>query len=174
MAEYQANTAIAQEDVKIAQSGHRPTVSFSVAQNWYDTDFPGADNSNWLMALTTSLNVFDSGLTKSQVKQAQHGLTKAQEQARQNRDTILLEVRESYLSMREAEKRIETSDVAVHKAAEDSRIAEVRYAAGVGTNLDVLDAVLALNEAKMNYFEALYDYNISKAKLDKAMGVSVN
>jgi outer membrane protein TolC len=40
----------------------------------------------------------------------------------------------------------------------------------VGTNLDVRDALLALNQSKTNYIQALYDYNTSKAALDKAMG----
>ncbi len=173
IAQYQTNIAIAREDVKIAQSGLKPSVTFAAAQDWYDDQLPGAKNSNWLVSLTLSMNVFDAGLTHAQISQAQYSLAKAREQARQNQDAILLEVREDYLSMREAEKRIETSRVAVNKAAEDVKIAEVRYNAGIGTNLDVIDAVLALNEAKMNYFEALYDYNIGKAKLDRAMGVAV-
>ncbi len=48
-----------------------------------------------------------------------------------------------------------------------------RYNAGVGTNLDVMDAELALNQAKVNYVKALYDYDTSKAQLGKAMGVKV-
>jgi outer membrane protein TolC len=63
--------------------------------------------------------------------------------------------------------------VAVAKAEEDFAIAQVRYNAGVGTNLDVIDAQLALATAKTNYIQALYDYNTGKAKLDKAMGVPV-
>jgi len=173
LAEYQAKIAIARDDVKIAKSGYRPTVEFSAAQDWYDDELPGSKNSNWLVALTTSWNVFDSGLNKSKVKQAQYSVDTALEQARQKRDAILLEVRQYYLSMQEAEKRISTSQVAVNQAQENLRIAEVRYSAGVGTNLDVLDAVLSLNQAKTNYIQALYDYNTSKAQLDKAMGVAV-
>jgi len=43
----------------------------------------------------------------------------------------------------------------------------------VGTNLDVIDAELGLAQSKTNYIQALYDYNVSKAQLDKAMGVKV-
>ena len=73
--------------------------------------------------------------------------------------------------MKEAEKRIDTSSVAVTKAEEDFKIAQVRYNAGVGTNLDVIDAELALAQAKTNYIQALYDYNTGKAKVEKAMGL---
>jgi len=100
-------------------------------------------------------------------------MKKQTEQARQSRDSVQLEVRQAFLNMKEAEKRIETSKVAVDKAEEDFKIAQVRYSAGVGTNLDVIDAQLALTQAKTNNIQALYDYNTSKAKLDKAMGIPV-
>ena len=47
-------------------------------------------------------------------------------------------MRSNYLGLREAEKRISTTQVAVAKAEEDFHIAQVRYMAGVGTNLDLL------------------------------------
>ena len=43
--------------------------------------------------------------------------------------------------------------------------------AGVGTNTDVLDAQVALTQAKTNYLQAMYDYNTSKTALENAMGV---
>ncbi|MBP2627305.1 MAG: tolC 2 [Firmicutes bacterium] len=173
MAQYQAKIAIAEYDGKIAKSSYQPTVSFAATEDWYDKEFSSLSHNNWLVSLTASFNIFDSGLVNSKVNQSKASLDTAQEQARQERDTILLEVRQYYLSMYEAEKRIDTSKVAVDQAKESLRIAEVRYAAGVGTNLDVLDALLSQNTAKTNYIQALYDYNTNKAQLDKAMGVAV-
>lgn len=170
---YQAKVGSAKADVKIAKSGYLPTVDFSLAQNWSDKNFPGADNSDWQATLTTSLNLFDSGINKSKVKQSEYSLTTVQEQARQQRDTILLEVREAYLSLREAEKRIDTKKVAVAQGEESLMIAEARYRLGAGTNLAVFDAVVALNTARLNNNKALYDYNTSKAQLEKAMGIAI-
>ena len=173
MAQYQAKIAIAQDDDKIAKSGYRPTVTLAATEDWYDKDLIGSSHNNWLVGLTASFNLFDSGLISSKVNQSKASLEMVQEQARQARDTILLEVRQYYLSMYEAEERIDTSKVAVDQAKESLRIAELRYAAGVGTNIDVLDALLAQNTAKTNYIQALYDYNTNKAQLDKAMGIGV-
>ncbi|MBQ9364176.1 MAG: TolC family protein, partial [Schwartzia sp.] len=53
------------------------------------------------------------------------------------------------------------------------KIAQVRYSAGVGTNVDVMDAEQALISAQTNYITALYNYNTGKAALDKAMGIKV-
>lgn len=173
VAQADANVAVAKQQIKIADADKKPTVSLTGYTDWYDKDLPGSDNNNWGASVTASYKLFDSGLTKSKVKQADAELNKATEQARQSRDSVQLEVRQAYLNMKEAEKRIETSKVAVDKAEEDFKIAQVRYSAGVGTNLDVIDAQLALTQAKTNNIQALYDYNTSKAKLDKAMGIPV-
>lgn len=173
MAQQQVQIAIAQEERIVAGSGYRPSVTFAASQDWYDEELPGSKNSNWLVSLTASFNVFDSGLNKAKVKQANSNLDTVREQARQKRDSIALEVRQYYLTMREAEKRMGTGKVTVAQAEENLKIAEARYSAGVGTNLDVLDSVLALNQAKMNDIQALFDYNTNKAQLIKVMGVQV-
>lgn len=174
LAQYEAKVAIARDDVKIANSGFLPTVNLLAAQDWYDSRFPGENNSNWVVGLTASISVFDSGLNRAKFKQAQEGLSMAVEQAGQKRDAVLLEVRQYYLNLREAEERIETSKVAVTQAEENLRIAEIRYNAGVGTNLEILDAVLALNTARTNHIQALYDYNTNRAQLERAMGMAVS
>ena len=117
--------------------------------------------------------MFDNNVTRAQIKQAEVAMMKTMEQEQQKKDSIQLEVRQAYLNMNEAEQCIQTSKVSVEKAQEDFKIAQVRYSAGVGTNLDVIDAQVALTSAQTNYIQSLYDYNTSKANLDKAMGVGI-
>jgi outer membrane protein TolC len=156
-----------------AKSGHKPTVALNGYTDLNDTQFAGTENYNWNVALTAKWSVFDAGLTKSKVKQSEAGLQKAEYTAKQTRDKVALAVRQMYLNMTAAEKNIETAKYTVDQAEEDFKIAQVRYSSGVGTNLDVMDAELSLTQAKNNYIRALYDYNVSKANLDKAMGVAV-
>ncbi|WP_425058609.1 Outer membrane protein TolC [Sporomusa carbonis] len=163
----------AKQGIDIAQSGNKFKWTLGANTAWSDTDFPGVDKNTWGLNVTGSINIFDSGLTKAQVNAAKNDVAKSLENARSTKDSVQLEVRQAYLNMKEAEKRIDTSKVAVVKAEEDFKIAQVRYNAGVGTNLDVIDAQVALTQAKTNYVQALYDYNTSRAKLDKAMGVAV-
>ncbi|HMM20906.1 MAG TPA: TolC family protein [Selenomonadales bacterium] len=171
--EADATIAQAKETVKISNADRLPTLALQGTNNWQDHDFPGSKDSNWTISLNASLNVFDSGLTDAKVKGAKADVAVAAETARQTKDNVALDVRQNYLNMVEADKRIETSSVAVAKAEEDFKIAQVRYAAGVGTNLDVMDAQVALTTAKTNYINALHDYNTSQAKLEKAMGIEV-
>jgi TolC family type I secretion outer membrane protein len=163
----------AQAGIKVADSGRLPTISVSGAEGWTGSDFPG-NNNNWSVGVSASWNLFDAGLTTARSKEAQASFDKATQADAQTRDGVELEVRQDYLSMKEAEQRIETTKVAVDKSAEDLKIAEAKYNAGAGTNLDVIDAQLAQTQAKTNYTQALYDYNVNKAKLENAVGTAVN
>ena len=172
---FQAEAAVeaAKAGVTVAKSGFMPQVTASASNSWTAHSWPGDENENWGVGVNVNVNVFDSGVTAAKVRAADANLYKAEETYRQTKDAVQLDVRSSYLNLREAEKRIATSKVAVDKAEEDYHIAQVRYQAGVGTNLDVMDAQVALTEAKNNYVQALYDYNTSGAELEKAMGVPV-
>ena len=164
----------AQEAITIAKAGYLPTVSAVYQAGWGDSSFPGGNNYNWTAYLLTSWTIFDSGLTAGKVKQAVEGYKKAQEQLKQTVDSVQLDVRQTYLSLKSAEQSIATSSSAVGLAEEDYKIKVIRYQAGVGTNLDVLDAQVALTTAKNNYLQAMYNYNNYRAKLDKVMGAPVN
>jgi len=172
-AQAEAGIKLAKESVKVAKSGYGPTLALAGGVGRWDTETPGIDNKSWTLSLSSTWNIFDTGVTRAQVKQANSAVDKANYIAQQTKDSVQLEIRQNFLSMQEAEKRIGTSQVAVSKAEEDFKIAQVRYSAGVGTNLDVIDAQVALTQARTNYVQALYDYNTNKAKLEKAMGVPV-
>ncbi len=155
----------------VARSGYMPKIAASATQNWSDTNWPGDENGEWGVGVSVSMNVFDSGVTWSKINGAKADLAVAEETYRDTVDAVNLDVRNCYLNLREAEKRIGTTETAVSQAEEDYRIAQVRYMAGVGTNTDVLDAQVALTQAKTNYLQAMYDYNTSKTDLENAMGV---
>lgn len=155
----------------VARSGHMPQVAASASQAWSDTNWPGDENGNWGVGVNVTLNVFDTGVTLSKIHGAEADLKKAQETYRDTVDGVNLDVRSNYLGLREAEKRISTTKLAVEQADEDYRIAQLRYMSGVGTNTDVLDAQVALTQAKTNYTQALYDYNTSKTALETSIGV---
>ena len=163
----------AQEAVTVAKAGYLPTVTAKYSTGWNDNTFSGWDNHNWTAYLTTDWTFLDSGLTAGNVKKAVEGFHKAQEQLKQTVDGVRLEVRSTYLSLKAAGQSIQTSSAAVGLAEEDYKIKVIRYQAGVGTNLDVLDAQVALTTAKNNLLKSMYSYNTFRAQIDKDMGVPV-
>lgn len=167
----QYNVDAAKGALMVARSGHMPQVAASASQSWSDTNWPGDEKGNWGVGVNVSMNVFDTGVTLSKIHGAEADLKKAEETYRNTVDSVNLDVRSNYLGLREAEKRISTTKLAVEQADEDYRIAQLRYMSGVGTNTDVLDAQVALTQAKTNYTKALYDYNTSKTALETSIGV---
>ena len=165
------NVNAAKGSLRSAISGHMPKFYASASQSWSDSNWPGDENGNWGVGISASITIFDSGVTTSRIHGAEADLDRAKESLRDTQDAVDLDVRTNYLNMREAEKRISTTEVAVEQAQEDYHIAQVRYMAGVGTNTDVLDAQVALVDAQNNYLTAKYDYQTSKTDLETAIGV---
>lgn len=180
MADYQV--AIAEAGVQQAKAGYMPKVSAQASKSWAgdspfgseETDQRYGQSNNWTAGLVVSWDIWDNNVTQSKVNQSKAAVAKAEAAAENTRQSGDLEVRTAYLNLKAAEKSINTTQVAVDKAQEDYKIAQVRYAAGVGTNLDVMDAEEKLAQAQTNYYTALYNYNSSKAALDKAMGIMVD
>lgn len=167
----------AEANVETAKAGYQPTVNAVVnkaiaGEKPFTHDHTSGDS--WSAGVNASWDVFDNGLTQASVNSANMALAKAKEAAAETDDQIRLDVRTAYLALQAAEKNIQTTSVAVTRAEEDYKIAQVRYSAGVGTNLDVMDANEKLTTARTNYYTALYNYNTSKAQLDKAMGIPVD
>lgn len=166
---------VAEAGVDTAKAGYQPTVNAVASKTIAgDREFRKNQAESWKAGLQASWDVFDNGLTQASVNSANMALAKAKEAADQTDDQIRLDVRTAYLGLQAAEKNIQTTSVAVTRAEEDYKIAQVRYSAGVGTNLDVMDANEKLTTARTNYYTALYNYNTSKAALDKAMGIPVD
>lgn len=173
VADYQVEQS--KEALSIAKAGHLPSVTAAVTRSLTGRDeFKEDITGQWAAGLTASWNIFDNGQVGASVEQAKAGLRAAEESAAATKETIQLNVREQFLSLQAAEKNIQTTSKAVEQAEEDYKIAQVRYSAGVDTNLSVMDAQEKLTSARTNYYTALYNYNTSKAALDKAMGIPVD
>lgn len=159
--------------LRVAKSGHMPKISGQIFQSWGGNgkDWPGDDDPNWGAGVNVSWNVFDSGATLSNIHAAEADKKIALEKLRDSEDSVLLDVRNTYYTMNEAERRIQTTKAVVSKAEEDYAIAKLCYENGVGTNTDVLDAQVALTQAKTNYIQACYDFSTAKIALDNAIGV---
>ena len=161
----------AQNDIDIAKAGYKPTVNFSLSSGWDKQALPSSDDYDYRAGISASWNVFDSNVTRSQVDAAQANYSKAGYSLANTQDDIDLAVRQAYLNMREAEQRFNSTQLAVKQAEEDYFIASEKYRVGAGVILDVLDAEVALSQARMNYTSAQYDYARYRAELEYAMGV---
>jgi outer membrane protein TolC len=105
----------------------------------------------------------DAGLSRE--NQAADILTNVREQ-------IALEVKNAWLLLHEAEKQVHVAKKTTEQAEENFRINTERYREQVGTSTDVIDAQTLLTKARSDHDNALGDYSIGRAKLERAMGVA--
>ncbi len=110
------------------------------------------------------------GQSKNEIAAARHSRKKAQESKVELLDNIILQVREAFLNIKEFEYNIGVTEKAIEQAEEDFRINQSRYQAQLGTTTDVLNAQTRLSRARINYFNALYNYRISLMRLAWATG----
>lgn len=163
----------AKESVKIARSGFLPTISLSGYYGRFSEEFSlygDLTSERWTFEGVATFNLFDWGKTAYKVGETKVKVTQAEDSKMQVIDGIILEVKQDYLNMVTAERNILVSQKSIEQAEENLRMNEERYKYQVATATDVLDAVTLLAQARVNYYGALSDFNVAKARLDRAMG----
>jgi len=158
----------AESSVGLAKKGYYPVLTGTAGYDYAGNTFPL--QKGWNIEATFSFPVFSGFLTKYQVEEAKANLNALSANEESLRQTVFLEIQQAYLNLKDAEERIPTAELTVKQAEENFEIANGRYAAGVGNPIEVTDAEVALNNAKTSYIQALYDYMVAWASLEKAMG----
>lgn len=162
--------------VKAAQSEYFPTLSMVGNYSRYG-DHPNVsgtiykDMESWYVMAVANWNFWEWGKTKFRVDTSKARENQALESAKELNDQIILEIKNAYLMLQEAESQIAVSQKLIEQAEENFRIAEERYKERVATSTEVLEAQTLLTKAKSEYANALGDYNINYAKLQRAMGI---
>jgi outer membrane protein TolC len=161
-----------EEAVTSARSGGLPTVS--AYGGWALRKGPtgsfGDSNNGWLLGVQSDWALFDGRATQGRVAQARSALAQTQLALGEARLAVEVEVSRAHSQWQQASELAEASARVVEQATEAVRLANARYNAGTGTQLDVLSAQVDLTTARTNQIQAYYGYNVAVAALRKAMG----
>jgi outer membrane protein len=117
-----------------------------------------------------SVPIWDGGIARAREAQARDDLEIAQLRLKQAQEGIALEVRQAYLTLQDAQKRLEVARKGLEQATEALRLARVRFEAGVSPQLEISDAELAFTQAQTNLVNAQFDYLDAYAALLRAIG----
>ena len=161
-------TLAAENSVELSKKGFYPALTGNAAYNWSGESFPLDDS--WNIGATLSFPLFSGYLTTYQVAESRANLDILKANQELLRQNVFLEVKQAYLNLKEAEERIPAAELTVKQAKENLDITKGRYDAGVGNPIEVTDAETVLTNAETANIQALYDYKISRASLEKAMG----
>ncbi len=157
------------ESVSLARSGYYPALSGNANYSRVG-DAWAPDQNAWSAGVTLTFPLFNGFLTNYQVKEAKENLNTQKANEDTLRQSILLDVQSSYLNLTALEDGVAVAELTVQQAQENYDIVNGRYSAGVGSPLDVTNALVGLANAKTNYIAALANYKIAEAALQKAMG----
>jgi outer membrane protein TolC len=160
-----------EESVGLAKKDYFPVLTGNAAYNRASTTESFLKEEGWNAGVTVTFPIFSGFLTRHQVAESTALFNAAKANFDVLRQNIILEVQQAALNLRAAADRIPTAGLAAQQAAENLEIANGRYAAGVGNPIEVTDAQVTYSNAKTAYTQALYDYNVAAANLDKSMGV---
>ena len=162
----------AEKVAKAAKGQLLPQIVGAAGYYTVDDSFFPTDNDEFKVGLAATWTIYDSGRVKAQTNQAKAQARELLSRLSDMKTTVKLEVTQAELNLRSAESRLNVAEHQVQTSEEDYRIAKRRYDESVGTNLDVLDARLALTNSRTELVDALYDIRIAEANLQYAMGTN--
>jgi outer membrane protein TolC len=160
------------EKARSAATAERyPTIRF--AGDYGDIGVnPANSHGTGNAAGTLSVPVLEEGKLRGDARQAQAQLETKRAQFSDIHGQISADVRDSILDIRAAEKQVEVSRSNVQLANEALSEAQQRYAAGVSDNLAVSQAQQSVAQANDQYVSSLYQHNVAKLSLARALGVA--
>lgn len=134
-----------------------------------DTEDFSDSNDSWTIGLGANLSIFDGFLRRSAVRSARAQVREAEARKQQLLLRIEMEVKDAYLAKSEAATRLEVLEQSVAEAEETLRIVSERYAEGVALMTELLDAEVALTNARLRHLSAHYDYLVAVSALERAV-----
>lgn len=163
----------AQNGIAIAKTATRPSVfafgNYQIDDNEKLTEI----NKSWNVGVMINFPIFDGLATQVQVQRARSGVEQIRLQKQQLRDLVEFEVRSAFLNLISAKKLIASQKETVDQAKEGVRLANLQYENGLITSVQLTDAQLALRRTEISNLQALHDYAVSFATLEKAIGRSL-
>jgi outer membrane protein len=157
--------------IKVAQAGYFPVFTSNMAYGWQSLDQPFANQpSTWYVGAAMTFPLFEGLSTAYSVNQTKAQLRATVANSEVLRQNVAKEVEQTYLDVKSGWELIRASKKALEAARENLRLAWGRYQAGVSTIIEVTDAQVQFSQADLKFVQALYDYRVFEAKLDKAIG----
>ena len=163
-----------QAALRVARSGWFPTLNTIAAYGWSGPDAPfgseALENKSWWVGAGLTVPIFDGLLSYHNVKTANANIRATLANREVLSQNISKEVEQVYLDVNSAWELIRATKKALEAARENYRLAQGRYQVGVGSIIEVTDAQVQYFQADLRYVQALYDYRVAEARLDKAIG----
>ncbi len=161
--------AAAEHRVEVARAGRRPTAGLVADYDVHTGDWKRGDDS-FFVGVMLAWKLLDSGRTAAEVQKA---LAQYGELSAAQRKLVLdveLDIRRAYLAWVAARERLRVARQAVEQARATLREVEARYRAESATITELVDAQVALSEARVREQNAAAELHVARAALERAVG----
>jgi len=163
--------------VTLARSGWYPQLFLTGNYNYAQPNqriFPLEEKfkDTWDVSVALQWDIWNWGTTSNQTDQAKALLEQARESYLSVKDAIALEVTQNYLNLLQAKEKIFVAENSISQAQENYRVTNEKFKNGLVLSSELLDAEVLLLQANTNHIQALVDYELAKARLEKSSGMS--
>lgn len=163
---YNATLKAMQEALKYTKREYLPEISATAGYGYRDQY--NTNSFNVGVNLSTSVNIKGQ---KHKIDNAKIQVDLAQTEIDQAKQDIYFEVQNLYITMMQLEKQIPLLAVKVKQTLENFELADGRYAVGLGDYIQLQDAKVNYNNAQVSYVQTVYNYNVARANLEKAIAL---
>ena len=167
---------IAESNYKIAKADHYPNLSAYGNYGYYGYTKEGLPDENHYywganIGLQFSMPIFHGFSISSQVKQKEIYYEDAKESYENLKKNVRIQVKDAWLNLEEAKKRIESTKGVVERAQENLNSKMLRYRNGLISQLELNDAISDLNDSNLTFVQAVHDAHVALADLNYAVGM---
>lgn len=163
---YEATLGAMKQALSYTKKEYLPDIVGSVGYGFRDKESVNSLNAS--VGLNTSINIaqekFRIDNSKLQVQLAENDI----DLVKQN---IYFEVQNAYINMIQLEKEIPLMAVKVKQTRENFELADGRYSVGLGDYIELQDAKQNYNTAQNSYVQAVFNYNVARANLEKLIAI---
>lgn len=165
----------AEERRRAVNAGGRPTVAVSGAADYANPNpriFPRRDvwRDSWELTIAATWTLWDGGRLAAEAAEATAAEAVLRARLAEVDSLLTLEITQRRLDAESARAALATALEGVRSAADARRVVAERFAVGVATSTEVLDAQVALLQAELDRTRALANIRLADARLDRALG----
>ena len=166
----QADTAVRlrEASLRLAEAQRMPSVALNSSYQriaYPENALPSFDRSNWTLGVSLSVPILTGGRQRGDELVARAELDQARLEHRQVSELAELDTRSAWAELLAALAAWEASAGTVQEAERAYQIADVRYGAGVSTQLELSDARLLRQQAEANRAQAARDLQVARARV---------
>lgn len=154
--------------VLLTKRQYFPELKGGVGYSYANNRFYADSGMNVSLNLNSTFNVKE---VKHEVDIANSQLNLAKTEVELLNQNLYFDIQTAYVNMIQLEKQIPLLETKVRQTLENLELADGRYAVGLGDYIQLQDARVNYNNAQSSYVQAVYNYNVARATLEREIAL---